>query len=107
MFARVADVLAVPAPLPSSIRDGGEMIQLLKQSYDQTRGRTIPLTSLTIQPSPEYVEQTKGILQAIGSRQQTPVSFDLVQSRMRLYRCIAAGAQRLVSPIANTARFGR
>ncbi len=60
MFARVADVLAVPAPLPSSIRDGGEMIQLLKQSYDQTRGRTIPLTSLTIQPSPEYVEQTKG-----------------------------------------------
>ncbi len=33
------------------------------------------------------------MLQAIGSRQQTPVAFDLVQARLRLYRCIAAGAR--------------
>ncbi|MFO0924317.1 MAG: hypothetical protein U0905_17720 [Pirellulales bacterium] len=92
IYSRVADALAVPAPLPSTVRDGHEMVQLLRASYEQARGRTMPLTSLTLQPTPEYEEQTRELMKYLG-RQPSGPSIDVLQARMRLYRCIAAGAR--------------
>ncbi len=68
VYARIADLLAIPAPLPSSVRDGLEMTEILRGSSDRARGRTIPLTSISIQPSPEWIEQDRAYKRRLGWR---------------------------------------
>lgn len=92
-YSRIADLLAVPSPLPSTVRDGQEMTETLKVSYDRARGRTVPLTSLSIQPTPEWLEQDRALKEAIGSENIDLPRFDILQARLSYYRCIAAGAR--------------
>lgn len=92
-YARIADLLAVPAPLPSTVLDGRELTSILRASYDRARGRTIPLTSLAMQPTPEWIEQDRALQEAIGREAVDTPRFDPLQARLNYYRCIAAGAQ--------------
>lgn len=92
-YSRIADMLAVPAPLATSVDDGREMVTALSLAYQKSRGRTVPLTSLTIQASREWVEQQEGLQEAIGKSQFEVPAFDPLQARLRIYRTIAAGAR--------------
>lgn len=93
-YARLSDVLSIPAPLPTTLRDGGQQVELLRSAYERTRGYAIPLTTIQLQPTLEFTEQTEAMERILGSGTSRQLhGFDILQARMQLYRTIAAGAR--------------
>ncbi len=90
-YSRIADILAVPAPLSTTVRSGKELTELLRDSYEISRGRTLPITSIALQPSREWVDQQSGLINVLGTPQSSMPEFDLLQARLRIYQSIAAG----------------
>ncbi len=92
-YSRIADILAVPAPLSTTVKSGKELTELLRDSYEISRGRTLPITSIALQPSREWVDQQTGLINVLGTPQSSMPEFDLLQARLRIYQSIAAGAR--------------
>ncbi len=102
-YARLADLVAVPVPLPTTIRDHDEAELLLKQEVQNLRGRTLPITSLMLEPIATWRQQRDSIAQAIGSNAGMIQAYDLGQARLQLLRSIGHGARgwyfRSLSPL--------
>ncbi len=92
-FARLADLVAVPVPLPTTIRDHDEAELLLKQEIQNLRGRTLPITSLMLEPIAQWRQQRDAIIQVIGSNSGMIPAYDRGQARLQLLRSIGHGAR--------------
>jgi hypothetical protein len=92
-YSRLADLLAVPIPLPTTIRNHDEAELLLQAHVDSLRGRTLPLTSIMLEPLEQWYQQKAGIAAAIGSNAGMIDGYDLGQARLQVMRSIGHGAR--------------
>jgi hypothetical protein len=102
-YARLADLVAVPVPLSTTIRDHDEAELLLKQEIQNLRGRTLPITSLMLEPIAQWRQQRDSLAQAIGSNAEMIQAYDRGQARLQLLRSMGHGARgwyfRSLSPL--------
>ncbi len=92
-YSRLADLLTVPVPLPTTIRSHDEAELILKAHVDTLRGRTLPLTSTMLEPLEQWHRQKSGISTVIGSSTDMIDGYDLGQARLSLMRSIGHGAR--------------
>ncbi len=64
-YGRLADLLAVPVPLPTTVRSHDESGHVMQSSFQPLRGRTIPLASITVEPAAEWRQQRDRIARII------------------------------------------
>jgi hypothetical protein len=90
-YSRLSDLLAFPVPIPSTVRGSDEMIQILLANRREARGQSAGLASLGTQSPVEWVEQSRSIAKSINAMGTEDFELDMLQSRMQVYRSIAAG----------------
>ena len=88
-YGRMADILAIPTPVASSLRSQREAEQLLRASLSSTRGRTLPLTTLVLEPTQEWHTQYDRIANSLRSNALLSSTFDTALARSKVLRSIA------------------
>lgn len=92
-YSRIADLLAVPIPLATTLRDSSESERILQASIQPLRGRTIPLASIMLEPLQEWVAQRESIAQAIDSTANNIEPYDRTLARLHVMRSIGHGVR--------------
>ncbi|MCY2975117.1 MAG: hypothetical protein NTW52_10685 [Planctomycetota bacterium] len=88
-YGRMADILAIPVPAAASLRSQREAEQLLRSSLNSTRGRTIPLTSMVLEPTQEWTTQYDRIANSLRSNALLATTFDTALARSKVLRSIS------------------
>jgi hypothetical protein len=88
-YGRMADILAIPVPASASLRSQRETEQLLRGSLNSTRGRTIPLTSMVLEPTQEWTTQYDRIANSLRSNALLATTFDTALARSKVLRSIS------------------
>jgi hypothetical protein len=107
-FARLVDLLAIPLPLPTTIRNHDQAEQMLRSQISISQGRSLPLTSITIEQLEQWHRQREQLAREIGSNALILDGYDLGQARLQLLRGVGHGARgwyfRSLSPLDGTER---
>lgn len=110
-YGRLADLLAVPIPLPTTLRDNDEAGRILQTSVQPLRGRTVPLASIMLEPLGEWQSQRDRIAQVLYSNAASIEPYDLGQARLQMMRSIGHGVRgwyfRSLSPLDSEASVNR
>jgi hypothetical protein len=106
-YGRLVDLLAVPIPLPTTLRNNDEAGRILHTSVQPLRGRTIPLASIMLEPLHEWRSQQQRTAQVLQSSAVNIEPYDLGQARLQLMRSIGHGVRgwyfRSLSPLDSEA----
>lgn len=92
-YGRLVDLLAVPIPLPTTLRNNDEAGRILQTSVQPLRGRTVPLASIMLEPLGEWRTQRNRMAEVLRSNAAQIEPYDLGQSRMQLIRSIGHGVR--------------
>ncbi len=92
-YGRLVDLLAVPIPLPTTLRNNDEAGRILQTSVQPLRGRTIPLASIMLEPLNEWRLQRDRFSEVLQSNAATIEPYDLGQARLQLMRSIGHGVR--------------
>ena len=104
-YGRMADILAIPTPVASSLRSQRQAEQLLRATLNSTRGRTIPLTTLILEPTQEWNTQYDRIATSLRSNALLSSTFDTALARAKVIRGITQESRgwyfRSLEPLDN------
>jgi hypothetical protein len=95
-YSRIADFLAVPAPLPTTVNHSSQMIREIENSLAKSKGRAKTLASMTTELPMEWNQQCDSVAKSLSERSmgQRTIDierYDLLQHRLQQYRSLVAG----------------
>ncbi|MEQ1827231.1 MAG: hypothetical protein ABL921_14845, partial [Pirellula sp.] len=92
-YSRLSDWLAVPSPLATRVRSSQESRQLMQTDLRPMAGRSMPLTSIVTQMPNEWLAQKAMAYQAISGETTDTADYDLLQTRLQVYRSMMQGTR--------------
>lgn len=92
-YSRLSDWLAVPAPLPTTVRSSREASAIMQSELRPMAGRSQPLVSIATQMPTDWIAQRSTATQLIGQENWLLPDFDLLQTRLQMYRSMMQGAR--------------
>lgn len=92
-YARLADVIAVPAPLPTTVLNSKDAVSQIQRAFVSSHGRSNAICTLTTELAPEWFRQCAAVARAAGVRESGLQRYDTLQHRMQVYRSLASGVR--------------
>ena len=92
-YSQLSDWLAVPTPLPTTVRSSKESAELMLNQRAPISARNLPMTSLWTQPSNEWLAQRAMASSTLGRDPWLLVDHDRLHTRLQWIRSVMQGAR--------------
>ena len=111
LFSRMAEIVALPIPLPTSVDSRATTDKLLQQQLAQLGDRSMPLASLVVEPSAGWQMQiatARSQLSRVGASPNADDRYlEALQTRLSVARAIRLGMKGFLFHSSNNLDSGR
>ncbi len=92
-YSQISDWLAIPTPLPTTVRSSKESADLMISQRSPISARNLPMTSLWTQPSNEWLSQRQIASNTLGREPWLLPDHDRLHTRLQWIRSLMQGAR--------------